>query len=135
MGFTKEGALKAAYFADVEVKRILGDRPTVAPSAVAAAPAGASPSGSPSVAGKGDVEQLIDQMAGAPLPPDSVPLIARLSERPLTGPVFSLTTPERSTDGQLVSASPGARPVGASFAGAQLSTPRPGRADDFTWRP
>jgi hypothetical protein len=87
----------------------------------------------PSVPGKGDVEQLIDQMAGSPLPSDPVPLIARLTERPLVGQTFSLTTPERAADGQLVAAR-GARPAATYLSGAQLSTPRPGRADDFTWR-
>lgn len=141
VGFTKAGALKAAYFVDLEVKRILEARPAPAPDAIATAPAGAPPAagtppvGAPSAPGKLGVEQLIDQMAGTPLSPDAVPLIARLTERPLAGPVFSLTTPERTSDGQLLGASAAPRPGIASFAGAQLSTPRPGRADDFTWRP
>jgi hypothetical protein len=143
VSFTKAGALKAAYFVDIEVKRILDARPTPAPGAIATAPAGATPAvpgppgatPTPSSPGKVGVEQLIDQMAGTPLTPDSVPLIARLTERPLIGPVFSLTTPERASDGQLLGASAGPRPAPTSLAGAQLSTPRPGRADDFTWRP
>jgi hypothetical protein len=143
VGFTKAGALKAAYFADVEVKRILDARPAATPGAIAATPAGAPPAGAPpsgvppialpSVPGRGDVEQLIDQMAGSPLPSESVPLIARLTERPLVGQTFSLTTPERAADGQLVAAR-GAGPAATYLSGAQLSTPRPGRADDFTWR-
>jgi hypothetical protein len=142
VSFTKAGALKAAYFADVEVKRILGERPAAAPDALVASPAGPPPAsppaspGAPSPAGpgKGAVERLIDQMAGTPLPADPVPLIARLSERPLAGPVFSLTSPERTADGQLLSPSTAPRPMGASFTGGLLSAPKPGRSDDFSWR-
>lgn len=138
VNFTQAGALKAAYFADVEVKRIMAERP--APLPVVTSPeqpsltpsAPASPLGSPA---PGDVERLIDQMAG-PLPPaDAVPVIARLPDRPIAGPITSLTAPDRAADGLLVSAPPpGNRPVGASFAGDPLRAAKPGRADDFTWR-
>jgi hypothetical protein len=140
VSFTKAGALKAAYFADIEVKRIIGAKPAMAPDTTIASPISpvpAAPSSPAALAppGKGDVERLIDQMAGTPLPPDPVPLIARLSERPLFGPIYPLTAPERAADGQLVGPAPGTRPIAASFAGGPLSAPKPGRTDDFTWRP
>lgn len=144
VSFTKAGALKAAYFADIEVKRILSERPAAAPDAVVASPAnpsplspatpGAAPAAAPSGPSKSDIERLIDQMAGTLPPADPVPLIARLPERPIVGPIISLTTPERSADGQLVSPLAGARPIAASFAGGQLRAAKPGRADDFSWR-
>jgi len=137
VGFTKAGALKAAYFADIEVKRILGEKPATTPDAVMASPGGsapATPGGLSPSAPNGDVERLIDQMAGTPFPSDPVPLIAKLPERPLVGPVYSLTTPERSPDGQLVAPTARARPVTASFAGGLISAPKPGRSDDFGWR-
>jgi hypothetical protein len=142
VGFTKAGALKAAYFADIEVKRILSERPAKAPDAAIASPATplASPS-SPatpgaSTPGKTPVERLIDEMAGTLPPGDPVPPIARLPERPLIGPIISLTTPERSSDGLLVPASPGAaQPVAVSFTAGQLRPAKPGRSDDFSWPP
>ncbi|SDR46975.1 hypothetical protein SAMN05444161_4286 [Rhizobiales bacterium GAS191] len=138
VSFTKAGALKAAYFADVEVKRILADRPAAAPDAVVASPAlpGAAPApsaASSAAPSKADVERLIDLMAGTPPAADAVPLIAKLPERPIVGPVISLTTPERASDGQLVPPA-AARPVAASFAADPLRAAKPGRTDDFTWR-
>jgi hypothetical protein len=138
VSFTKAGALKAAYFTDIEVKRILGEKPAATPdAAVAAVPPSAPGASPPPVAPpipKGDVERLIDQMAGSQ-PSEPVPLIARLSDRPLVGPVYSLTAPERAADGQLLPPIGGPRPLIASFAGGQLSAPKPGRSDDFSWRP
>jgi hypothetical protein len=139
VSFTKAGALKAAYFSDIEVKRILGDKPAAAPdAAVAAAPPSASGPSVPIAAAppgaKGDVERLIDQMAGSQ-PSEQVPLIAKLPDRPLVGPIYSLTAPERAADGQLLPPMAGPRPLIASFAGGQVSAPKPGRSDDFSWRP
>jgi hypothetical protein len=137
VSFTKAGALKAAYFADVEVKRLLADRPAAAPDTLVASPVQPvpGPAALPAKPSKGEVERLIDQMAGALPPVDAVPLIARLPERPAIGPVISLTAPERSADGLLAPpvAAP-ARPVAASFAADQLRAAKPGRADDFSWR-
>ena len=135
VSFTKAGALKAAYFADVEVKRILADKPAAAPDAVAGVPGGAAvPGVVPASPSKPDVERMIDQMAGMPPAADAVPLIARLPDRPVIGPVFSLTTPERSSDGQLVAPGGAARPVPATFGSDPLRAAKPGRSDDFTWR-
>ena len=77
---------------------------------------------------------MIDQMAGPP-PADAVPLIAKLPERPLVGPIISLTSPERAADGQLAQpiAAGAARPAAASFAAAPLRAAKPGRSDDFSW--
>ena len=127
VGFTQQGALKAAYFADVEVKRILAQKPATAPDAILASP------GQPGA--KGDIERLIDQMAGTPPSTDSVPLIAKIPERPAVGPTISLTTPERASDGLLtppVTRAP--RPLASSFAIDQWRAAKPGRSDDFSWR-
>ncbi|MFI5015188.1 MAG: DUF459 domain-containing protein [Hyphomicrobiales bacterium] len=145
VSFTKAGALKAAYFADIEVKRILSERPAATPETVVASPAqpGAGPvaaPGGPSVPpgspSKGEVERMIDQMAGSPPAPDAVPLIARLPERPIVGPVISLTAPELSAGGLLVpQAARAARPIAGSFPSDPLRAAKPGRSDDFSWRP
>jgi uncharacterized protein len=128
VSFTQQGALKAAYFADVEVKRILAEKPAAAPETILASP------GQPGA--KGDIERLIDQMAGTPPPADTVPLIARIPERPAVGPVISLTTPERAADGLLTPPLTRApRPLGPSFAIDQWRAAKTGRSDDFTWRP
>jgi hypothetical protein len=127
-GFTQQGALKAAYFADVEVKRILAEKPAAAPEPILASP------GQPGQ--KGDIERLIDQMAGAPPPADAVPLIARIPDRPAVGPVISLTTPERAADGLLAAPLTRApRPVGSSFSIDQWRAAKAGRSDDFSWHP
>jgi len=143
VSFTQAGALKAAYFADVEIKRILAERPAstlpvvASPGQPSAAPGAAALPltplpGSPA---PGDVERLIDQMAG-PLPPaDAVPVIARLPDRPIAGPTIFLTAPDRAPDGQLVSSSPGGnRPAASAFGSGPLRAAKPGRADDFAWR-
>jgi uncharacterized protein len=132
VSFTQAGALKAAYFADVEVKRILAEKPAAAPDAIMATPgqpgAGAT--------GKGEIERLIDRMAGTPPPADAVPLIAKLPERPAIGPIISLTTPERASDGLLAPPlSRPAHPLASSFALDQLRAAKPGRSDDFSWQP
>ena len=128
VSFTQQGALKAAYFADVEVKRILAEKPAAPPETILVSP------GQPGA--KGDIERLIDQMAGTPPSADAVPLIARIPERPAVGPVISLTTPERAADGLL--APPLARtprPLASSFAIDQWRAAKPGRSDDFSWHP
>jgi hypothetical protein len=128
VSFTQQGALKAAYFADVEVKRILAEKPAAAPETILASP------GQPGA--KGDIERLIDQMAGTPPPADAVPLIARIPERPAVGPVISLTTPERAADGLLTPPLTRApRPLGSSFAIDQWRAAKAGRSDDFSWHP
>jgi hypothetical protein len=127
VSFTQQGALKAAYFADVEVKRILAQKPAATPDSILATP------GQPGA--KGDIERLIDQMAGTPPPADVVPLIAKIPERPAIGPIISLTTPERASDGLLTPPlTRTARPLASSsFALDQLRAAKPGRSDDFSW--
>jgi uncharacterized protein len=64
-----------------------------------------------------------------------VEVIARLPDRPIAGPIISLTAPDRSADGLLVSPAPsGNQSVAASFGGGPLRAAKPGRADDFAWR-
>jgi len=129
VGLTQQGALKAAYFADVEVKRILAEKPAPPPETVLVSP------NQPGA--KDDIERLIDQMAGTPPSTDAVPLIARIPERPAVGPIISLTTPERAADGLLtppISRAP--RPLSSSsFAIDQWRAAKPGRSDDFSWHP
>jgi hypothetical protein len=69
---------------------------------------------------------MIDQMAGTPPAPDAVPLIAKLPERPIVGPVVSLTTPELSANGLLVPPVAGAaRPVDGSTPSPVVATSVP----------
>ncbi|MFL4989847.1 MAG: DUF459 domain-containing protein, partial [Microvirga sp.] len=122
--FTRAGARKVAFFADTEIKRILGQGGTA--TAATPNPAEITPadgSGTPSVE------------AALPPPPDAAtPVI--LPSKPLIGPVLPLTRQDVTPGGTLVSAPPKltgdhAYPVQRALRVGIAPGSRPGRADDF----
>jgi len=138
--FTHSGARKLAHFADVELKRLMGN---AAPGAVdqPAASIAATPGG-PGLDGgaKADDTAAIDRQITAMLPSlPEPPGIPTLPVKPVAGPVVPLGRPEVSPGGALMSGRPGGEdPSGAvertlQRGAAPLS--QPGRADDFRWPP
>jgi hypothetical protein len=124
--FTRAGARKVAFFADTEIKRILGQGGTA--TAAAPNPAEITPadgSGTPSVE------------AALPPPPDAATPVV-LPSKPLVGPVLPLTRQDVTPGGTLVSAPPKltgdhAYPVQRALRVGVAPNSRPGRADDFRW--
>lgn len=124
--FTRAGARKVAFFADTEIKRILGQAGTA--TAAAPNPADITPadgSAAPSVE------------AALPPPPDAAAPIA-LPSKPLVGPVLPLTRQDVTPGGTLVLAPPKltgdhAYPVQRALRVGVAPSSRPGRADDFRW--
>jgi hypothetical protein len=124
--FTRAGARKVAFFADTEIKRILGQGGTATaavPNQPDITPAdGASP---PSIE------------AAIPAPPDAAAPIS-LPSKPLIGPVLPLTRQDVAPGGTLVSAPPkltgdSAYTVQRALRVGIAPGSRPGRADDFRW--
>jgi hypothetical protein len=145
---TRAGARKAAYFADVALRRML---PDVSGGPVLASPiAGAWPQGLPlPPAGAaatlppelqpGGIERMVDQIARLSngLEPTRPPDIR---VKPLAGPVLPLTGPAVAGGGALVSTIGAARGTGPEasllnrvFEDGKAPPPAAGRADDFRW--
>ncbi|MPR06821.1 DUF459 domain-containing protein [Microvirga tunisiensis] len=124
MFFTRAGSRKVAFFADTEIKRILGQGGTAA----APGPADITPadgSSAPSIE------------AALPAPPDAAAPIP-LPSKPLVGPVLPLTRQDVAPGGTLVSAPPkltgdNAYTVQRALRVGIAPGSRPGRADDFRW--
>ncbi|WP_262273040.1 MULTISPECIES: SGNH/GDSL hydrolase family protein [Microvirga] len=124
--FTRAGARKVAFFADTEIKRILGQGGTAtaaAPKPADTAPADGSPA--PSIE------------AAIPAPPDAAVPVT-LPSKPLVGPVLPLTRQDVAPGGTLVSAPPkltgdSAYTVQRALRVGIAPGSRPGRADDFRW--
>jgi uncharacterized protein len=124
MFFTRAGSRKVAFFADTEIKRILGQGGTAA----APGPADITPadgSSAPSIE------------AALPPPPDAAAPIP-LPSKPLVGPVLPLTRQDVAPGGTLVSAPPkltgdNAYTVQRALRVGIAPGSRPGRADDFRW--
>ncbi|MBJ6126481.1 SGNH/GDSL hydrolase family protein [Microvirga splendida] len=122
--FTRAGARKVAFFADTEIKRVLGLGGAVtaaAPTQIAPADGSAGPT----------VEVAL------PSPPDAATPVA-LPQKPLVGPVLPLTRQEVAPGGALVSAPPKltgdhAYSVQRALRVGAAPNSRPGRADDFRW--
>ncbi|MBM1171889.1 SGNH/GDSL hydrolase family protein [Microvirga arabica] len=122
--FTRAGARKVAFFADTEIKRVLG----LGGAATAAAPTQIAPadgSSAPSVE------------AALPPPPDAA-TPAALPQKPLVGPVLPLTRQEVAPGGALVSAPPkltgdNSYTVQRALRVGIAPDSRAGRADDFRW--
>jgi hypothetical protein len=117
--FTRAGARKVAFFADTEIKRVLG----LGGAATAAAP---------------DPAQIAPAIeAAVPPPPDPAVPVA-LPQKPLVGPVLPLTRQDVAPGGTLVSAPPkltgdNAQTVQRALRVGVAPSSRPGRADDFRW--
>jgi hypothetical protein len=120
--FTRAGARKVAFFADTEIKRVLGL------GGAAAAPAQNTPA-------DGSTAPTIE--AALPPPPDAA-IPAALPQKPLVGPVLPLTRQDVAPGGALVSAPPkltgdNAHTVQRALRVGIAPSSRPGRADDFRW--
>ncbi|MBB3021449.1 hypothetical protein FHR70_004545 [Microvirga lupini] len=122
--FTRAGARKVAFFADTEIKRVLG----LGSTATATAPAQIAPA-------DGSAAPTIE--AAVPPPPDAAAPVA-LPQKPLVGPVLPLTRQDVAPGGTLVSAPPkltgdNAYTVQRALRVGIAPSSRPGRADDFRW--
>jgi uncharacterized protein len=120
--FTRAGARKVAFFADTEIKRVLGLGGT------ATAPPNPAPA-------DGSAVPAIE--AAVPPPPDAAVPVA-LPQKPLIGPVLPLTRQDVAPGGTLVSAPPkltgdNAYSVQRALRVGIAPSSRPGRADDFRW--
>ncbi|MEH3146490.1 MAG: DUF459 domain-containing protein [Methylobacterium frigidaeris] len=134
--FTQAGARKVAYFADVEIRRLIearGGVPATMPDAVAAAP---SPGGE---APRLDDDAAIDRLITAMLPSlPEPPGIPALPVKPAAGPVLPLTRTEVAPGAKLLSGRPRVEgdagyTVERSLTRGSAPPPQPGRADDFRW--
>jgi hypothetical protein len=124
--FTRAGARKVAFFADTEIKRVLG----LGGTATAAAP-------NPAQIAPADGSATPTIEAAVPPPPDPAAPIA-LPSKPLVGPVLPLTRQDIAPGGTLVSAPPkltgdNAYTVQRALRVGIAPGSRPGRADDFRW--
>ena len=123
--FTRAGSRKVAFFADTEIKRILGQG---GPATAAPGPADITPA-------DGSIAPSIE--AALPAPPDAAAPIP-LPSKPLVGPVLPLTRQDVAPGGTLVSAPPkltgdNAYTVQRALRVGIAPGSRPGRADDFRW--
>jgi uncharacterized protein len=124
--FTRAGARKVAFFADTEIKRVLGLGGTA--TAAVPAPAQITPA-------DGSAAPAIE--VAVPLPPDAAAPVA-LPQKPLVGPVLPLTRQDVAPGGTLVSSPPkltgdNAYAVQRALRVGVAPSSRPGRADDFRW--
>ncbi|MGX5775521.1 SGNH/GDSL hydrolase family protein [Methylorubrum zatmanii] len=136
--FTAAGSRKVAHFADVELKRLLGEKGGL-PSEQPAAAVAATPSEGGAGLGSDDTA-AIDRKITAMLPSlPEPPGIPSLPVKPAAGPVVPLGRPEISPGGTLLTGRPhegdatGTRERSLQRGAAPL--PQPGRADDFRWPP
>ncbi len=123
MGFTRAGARKLASFVEKDINRLAR---RAAPDATLA---------SLTVDKARNFDQALEIDVNAQIRREAArggaaaPTTAALPQGPAAGPVLPLTAPPVSPDGQLASL---ALPTGAPTT-ADLGTPKPGRADDFSW--
>ena len=136
--FTAAGSRKIAHFADVELKRLMGEKGGL-PSEQPAAAVAATPSEGGAGLGSDDTA-AIDRKITAMLPSlPEPPGIPSLPVKPAAGPVVPLGRPEISPGGTLLTGRPhegdatGTRERSLQRGAAPL--PQPGRADDFRWPP
>jgi uncharacterized protein len=150
--FTKAGGRKLAFFTEKEVNRAMD----ASPKAVATQASDAQPSSAqqPFTAGQtamlpNDINEQIKRAAnpgrreelaiGVPLPDQ--PLIPIIPQRPLSGPVISLTGPALARDGKLTTGEPVKVADKDAFAETndvlrlgRSPRAKQGRADDFAWK-
>ena len=134
--FTSAGARKAAFFVETELKRLLGRKDGTAVATTPVAPAsGESGPQAGSTAGTDAIDRVISaSLPALPEPSGSVPL----APRPVAGPVMPLTKPDLSPGGALIGVRPrfdgdAAYVVDQALRNGVAPSPKPGRADDFTW--
>lgn len=136
--FTPAGARKVAHFADVELKRLMGEKGGL-PADQPAAAIAATPSEGGAGLGSEDTA-AIDRKITAMLPSlPEPPGIPSLPVKPAAGPVVPLGRTEISPGGMLMTGrsaegdATGTRERSLQRGAAPL--PQPGRADDFRWPP
>jgi hypothetical protein len=116
--FTKAGARKLAHFVEPEIRRNLGEIPSLTPPAT---PDLGQPPAAPEVAAPGAEE---------------LPLV-----EPVAGPVLPLTAPGLAPGGELATKSELGKPprthagrlIERVLSEGQPLDPKPGRVDDFSW--
>jgi hypothetical protein len=126
--FTRAGSRKVAFFADTEIKRLLGTGQPGTATAAAPNPGELAPA-------QGAATPAVE--AALPAPPQAA-TPAALPQKPLAGPVLPLTRQDVAPGGTLVSAPPKlsgdqAYPVQRALRTGVPPSSRPGRADDFRW--
>jgi hypothetical protein len=138
--FTPPGARKAAHFADVEIRRLIGRGPAeVAP----ALPVGADLLADEAVDLEDlTVDEIVARLTGIGLSREADPggdgISGPVSPAPVVGPVLPLTGVERTPGAALARERP---PTDRAtrllnervLADGVAPPPVPGRADDFTW--
>jgi hypothetical protein len=132
--FTKAGARKAAHFVELELKRVIENRPDSSvitlqtePTNVESLPLELQPGG---------IDRAIDRMAAGLPEPVGIP---GLAVKPAAGPILQLNRPPVAPGGALASLQTPA-PAGEAqaliervFGQGLPADPKPGRADDFRW--
>ncbi|GEP08167.1 SGNH/GDSL hydrolase family protein [Methylobacterium gnaphalii] len=136
--FTFPGARKAAHFADIELKRLMGANGTLQPEqpTVATLPSGVPTETGPTL----DDSSAIDRKITAMLPSlPEPPGIPSLPVKPAAGPVVPLGRAEVSPGGVLATGrtreGDAAGTVERTLQRGAAPMPQPGRADDFKWPP
>jgi len=120
--FTKAGARKVAHFLEAEIKR--GFDKARPQSEVASLPPDIEQAAV-------DINAQIRREMGVAAPAGAIaPVVA---EKPLAGPILSLTARPVSAGGALASRRAGAEPVNRILTQGEAVAPRLGRADDFSW--
>ena len=127
--FTKAGARKVAHFLEAEIRRAFEKRNP--PSEVATLPPDIEHAAD-------DINAQIRREMGVPAPADvGIASGPQVPERPLAGPILSLTAHPSSQGGVLASRE--TRPLAEAldvtrvFRSGEPDAPRAGRADDFSW--
>jgi uncharacterized protein len=127
--FTKAGARKLAHFVEPNIRRNLAE---MSPKSEPGMPPGAAPN----VANVANPED-----AGIPSNPALPGSEAPPAQKPVAGPVLSLTGPVLAPGGELATRTPTARTanntartlIEQTLQQGRPLAPKPGRADDFSW--
>jgi len=115
--FTKAGSRKLAHFLEAELRKITDKNKPQAEGDIAALPP--------------DIEQQADDInAQIRREMGGTPAGVVLPERPLAGPILSLTAHPVAAGGALIDAG---GPATASLRAGAAPEPQAGRADDFRW--
>ena len=132
--FTKAGARKAAHFVELELRRLMENKPA---STVIAIPAETSPVEKlPLELQPGGVDRAIDRMVQGLPEPVGIP---NLPMKPAAGPILTLNKPPVSPGATLAGMRDPAPPSDAQiviervYGEGRIGDSKPGRVDDFRW--
>ncbi|WP_342361163.1 SGNH family hydrolase [Terrarubrum flagellatum] len=132
--FTKAGARKEAHFVELELRRLIENRPA---STVIAIPAETSPIEKlPLELQPGGIDRAIDRMVMGLPEPVGIP---GLQVKPAAGPILSLNKAATSPGGALASLrdarveSDALVLIERVYREGRVGDAKPGRADDFRW--